>query len=185
MFLKQTSGNGTLMSVFQAFPKPSIPLIEYHEALLRGPSPFTVAERELIAAYMSGVNACGYCHGIHTATGEQFGVPEGLLVALLEDVEQASIDEKMKPVLRYVEKLTKTPHRMSPEDVEAVFAAGWSDQALHDAVSVCALFNMMNRIVDGLGVTADAAYTKLSAERLAEKSYQTLADMLRAENETL
>lgn len=181
MFLKHTSGNGTLMSVFQAFPGTSIPLIDYHEALLRGPSPLTVAERELIAAYVSGVNACGYCHGIHKVTAEQFGIAEGVLVALLENVEEAPIDDKMKPLLRYVEKLTKTPYRMSPEDADAVFAAGWDDQALHDAVSVCALFNMMNRLVDGLGVQADAAYTKFSAERLAEKSYKTLADMLRAE----
>jgi AhpD family alkylhydroperoxidase len=41
---------------------------------LRGPSPFTVAERELIAAYVSGLNACGYCHGIHRVTADAFGV---------------------------------------------------------------------------------------------------------------
>jgi alkylhydroperoxidase family enzyme len=55
-----------LRDVFAAFPVTSRPLLEYHQALLRGPSPFSVAERELIAAYVSGLNACGYCHGVHT-----------------------------------------------------------------------------------------------------------------------
>lgn len=127
MHLKDTASDGTLLSVFQAFPRTSIPLIDYHEALLRGPSPFTIAERELIAAYVSGLNACGYCHGIHTATAEQFGVEEGVLGNLLDNVETAPVAEPMKPVLRYVEKLTRAPSRMTPEDAQAVFDAGWND----------------------------------------------------------
>ena len=54
-------------------------LLEFHEVLLRGESPFTVQQRELMAAYVSGVNACRYCHGAHTAAAKQFGVPEALL----------------------------------------------------------------------------------------------------------
>lgn len=48
-----------------------------------------------------------------------------------------------------------------------VLAAGWGAQALHDAVSVCALFNLMNRLVDGLGVTAGDDYLHTSGHRLA------------------
>ena len=55
----------------------------------------------------------------------------------------------MKPILRYVRKLTLTPSRIVPSDSEAVFEAGRDEQALFDAISVCALFNFMNRIVDG------------------------------------
>jgi alkylhydroperoxidase family enzyme len=104
--------------------------------------------------------------GVHAATAEQFGVAEGLLRHLLENPEQAAIDERMKPLLAYVKKQTYTPSRMLPGDAEAVFAAGWNEQALHDAVSVCGLFNLMNRLVDGLGVTGDAAYFKLASARL-------------------
>jgi hypothetical protein len=64
----------------------------------------------------------------------------------------------MKPLLRYVGKLTLTPSRMIPADAEAVFQAGWDERALHDAVSVCALFNLMNRLVDGLGIQAGEDY---------------------------
>ena len=54
-------------------------------------------------------------------------------------------------LLRYVGKLTSNPSKITPADAEAVLAAGWDERALHDAVAVCALFNMMNRLVDGLG----------------------------------
>ena len=67
---------------------------------------------------------------------------------------------------------------MLPADAEAVFAAGWHEQALHDAVSVCSLFNLMNRLVDGLGVTGDEAYFKLASIRLASGGYAGLLKLL-------
>jgi alkylhydroperoxidase family enzyme len=81
-------------------------------------------------------------------------------------------------VLHYVGELTLTPSRMTPADAQAVFAAGWDDRALHDAVSVCALFNLMNRLVDGLGVTAGDEYLAASARRLADRGYAGLKEPL-------
>jgi len=129
------------------------PLIEFHQVLMRSEdSPLTVAERELIAGYVSGVNACKYCHGAHTRAAEFFGVPEGLIVSLLDNLEHADIDEKMKPLLAYTRKLTESPAKMTQSDADAVFAAGWDERALYDAIQVCALFNFMNRFVEGLGI---------------------------------
>ncbi len=167
-----------LLDVFRAYPGIYRPLLEFHQALLRGPSPLSVAERELIAAYVSGLNACGYCHGVHQATAQEFGVAEGTLAALLDDVATAPVPERMKPLLRYAGKLTLTPAKVTPGDAEAVLAAGWEEQALHDAVAVCGLFNLMNRLVDGLGITAGADYFAAAASRLAETGYAGLRDLL-------
>ena len=78
-YLKSLPDDAVLLQVFRAYPDTARPLLDYHELVMRGPSPFTVAERELIAAYVSGVNECGYCHGVHTATAEAFGIQEGLI----------------------------------------------------------------------------------------------------------
>ncbi|MGK3202433.1 carboxymuconolactone decarboxylase family protein [Amycolatopsis sp. MEPSY49] len=177
-YLKSLPAETTLLQVFRAYPGPARHLLAFHEELLRGESPFTPGEREMIAAYVSGVNACDYCHGIHTVTAEAFGVPEGVLAAAVEDLGSAPVEEKLKPVLAYVGKLTRTPSRMTEADAEAVFAAGWDERALHDAVLVCALFNFMNRMVEGLGIEADAAYTVTSGERLKEGGYAGLAGLL-------
>ena len=90
----------------------------------------------------------------------------------------AEIDDRLRPLLRYVGKLTHSPGRVSPADAEAVTAAGWDEQALHDAVSVCALFNFMNRFVDGLGIRADADYADTSGTRLADHGYAGLKALL-------
>jgi uncharacterized peroxidase-related enzyme len=177
-FLRSLPEHAMLLQVFQAYPETSKPLVEYHEVVMRGPSPFTLAERELIAAYVSGVNACAYCHGVHTATAEAFGVPAGLLEAALSDLDSAPVDDKLKPVLRYVGKLTATPARMTQADADAVFDAGWPEKALHDAVMVCALFNFMNRMVDGHGIRADESYYAISGNRLHDVGYLGLSTLI-------
>ena len=177
-FLPSHPDDARLLDVFQSFPGTSRPLIDYHEALMRGPSDLTVAERELIAAYVSGLNDCGYCHGEHAVTAARFGIEEDLLSDLLVDVDTASVDDRLRFVLRYVAKLTSSPDRMTPADADAVLSAGWSEKALHDMVSVCALFNFMNRLVSGLGVTAGQDYYELSGDRLAEGGYAGLKDLL-------
>ncbi len=102
-FLPSLSSEATLLDVFKKFPATTLPLLEYHEILMRGPSPLEVAEREMIAAYVSGLNACQYCHGVHAATASHFGVPEGLLKRLLENPVEAPIDARMRPLLAFVE----------------------------------------------------------------------------------
>lgn len=168
----------SLLEVFKAYPAAARPLIAYHEVVMRGPSPLSVADRELIAAYVSGLNACNYCHGIHAATAAAFGIDAGLLEALVTSPETAPVDHKLKPLLDYVRKVTLTPSRMIRADAEAIYAAGWPEAALHDAVAVCALFNFMNRYVDGLGVSADQTYTAQSAARLHEGGYAGLLAQL-------
>jgi uncharacterized peroxidase-related enzyme len=177
-YLKSLPEDTTLLQVFQAYPAPARHLLAFHEVVLRGESPFTPGERELIAAYVSGLNGCDYCHGIHTVTAEAFGVPEGLLAAAVADLDSAPVDERLRPVLAYVGKLTRTPSRMTDADAEAVFAAGWDERALHDAVLVCALFNFMNRMVEGIGLRADEKYAGLSGERLKDAGYEGLAQLL-------
>lgn len=177
-YLPSLPRDAVLLDVFRAYPETARPLLEYHEALLRGPSPLSVAERELIAAYVSALNTCRYCHGVHQATAEAFGVAEDALAALLTDVSTAPVPERVKPLLRYAGKLTLTPARITAADAEAVLAAGWPEKALHDAAAVCGLFSLMNRLVEGLGITAGEDYFRASARRLAEIGYTGLRDRL-------
>ena len=171
-FLPCFPENHHLSDVFKTFPEGAQPLMEYHDIILRGPSPLTVAERELIAAVVSGTNACSFCYGAHALAAERFGMEESLMEALLTDIDAAPVDEKMKPILRYVKKLTETPAMIVKSDADAVLAASWSEQALYHAVSVCALFNFMNRIVEGMGVKANPDMLAERRETMRETSIE-------------
>jgi uncharacterized peroxidase-related enzyme len=176
-FLPSLPKGASLLNLFKAFPETSRPLIEFHEALLRGPSPFTEGERELIATYVSGLNHCRYCHGVHSATAELLGIRPDLVDDRL-DIDTAAVEARMRPVLRCARKLTQHPSSLTQADADAIFAAGWDETALYHVVAVTALFNLMNRLVEGMGITLDPAYVKPASERLATRGYLPLIDMI-------
>jgi uncharacterized peroxidase-related enzyme len=139
----------------------------FSEATMRGDSVFSIGERELIAAYTSALNSCDYCFGGHAAIARQHGVEEGVFDALIDDIDMAPVNDKLKPVLRYVKKLTLDPYKMVQADADAVFDAGWDEAALADAIWICARFNMMNRLTLGHGLDADPAAFEARAKKMA------------------
>jgi uncharacterized peroxidase-related enzyme len=176
-FLRSLKSEAGLLQIFQAFPETARPLLEYHEVLLRGQSPFSAAERELIAAYVSGLNNCNYCRAVHSQTAVALGIPaEAISEIFSSGLEH--LDERMRAVLAFVQKLTLSPGEVTAADADEIIAAGWDDRALHDAVAICGLFNLMNRVVNGLGIEAPQPYTKMAAQRLATGSYAHLLDLL-------
>jgi uncharacterized peroxidase-related enzyme len=179
-YLRSLKPDAGLLQIFQAFPEVARPLLEYHEALLRGESPFSAAEREVIAAYVSNLNNCNYCRAVHSQTAVALGIAGETITHILSNSLDRNGDTRVRPVLTFVRKLTLSPGEITAADVDSIFAAGWNDRALHDAVAICALFNLMNRLVNGLGVEAPESYTKMAAQRLADGGYAQLLDFLPA-----
>lgn len=178
VYLPSLSGEATLSDIFSAYPATSEPLLRYCEALLRGESPLTMAQRELIAAYVSGLNRCAHCTGVHSGAAEALGVTEDLVADLLRDIETAAVEAPMKAILRYARKLTLAPSEIGKADADAVYAAGWDEKALHDAVSVCALFNCFNRFVTGLGLEVTPETAKMRGKMLSKIGYAGLIEKL-------
>ena len=169
-YLPSLPEGADLRDLAAAFAEPYARLREFGERLMYGPSPFSLGERELIAGYVSGLNACGFCHGIHAEVARNHGIEEGLMAALLGDVGDAPVDDRWKALLGYMGKLTREPAKATQTDVEALYDAGWSERAVLDAVLVCAYFNMLNRLVDGVGIHADADSRREAARRIAEEA---------------
>jgi len=158
--------NAGLSDVLKSFPATVRPLMEFHDILMRGESDLSVAQRELIAAHVSGLNACSFCFGAHKLMARAFGVDDALMDALVSDLDSAPVEEAMRPLLAYVTKLTRTPSLLTEADAQAVYDAGWSEAALYDAIQTCALYNLMNRIVEGTGV---APYPDIPDDRIDEE----------------
>lgn len=155
----------TLADVFRRFPDGVKLLCEYHDIVLRGPSPLTIAQRELIAAYVSGINACDFCHGAHRIIAEVHGIEPAWFEGLVADPAGAGVEARLLPLLSYARKLTNAPARMTDADAKAVYAAGWDEQALYHTILICALFNLMNRVIEGCGVVTDPAVRAEQRER--------------------
>ncbi len=69
-----------------------------------------------------------------------------------QDWRTAGLDKPTEALLRHTEKLTRVPNSCDGDDIAVLRRVGWSDRAISDAVQVCAYFNYINRIAEGLGV---------------------------------
>jgi alkylhydroperoxidase family enzyme len=98
-----------------------------------------------------------------------------LVRAVVDDYRSAPLSEAEKSLFGYLEKVNRAPASITFQDVELVRAAGWSDEAIYDAVFVCALFNFYNRWIDATGVQdlPEGAHA-LTGKRLAEHGYAGL-----------
>lgn len=93
------------------------------------------------------------------------------MASVLDDYRSASIDAKFAELLVLIEKAARNAASVTSADVDAVRAAGWSDEAIYDAITVCALFNFYTTWVDGSGVPGLEDYSP-SANRLATQGYR-------------
>jgi uncharacterized peroxidase-related enzyme len=120
-----------------------------HEAM-RGPSAWSVGDRELMAAYVSQANECTFCIGAHSATARQAYQDPPKVAAVLTDLESAPIGDGLRATLRMLGKLTREG-KVGAEDMRAVLSAGVSREQVEDALAVCAAFNTTNRLADAFG----------------------------------
>lgn len=128
------------------------PYMDFIDRLMSYPVGPTQEQKEIIAAFTSLLNACDFCYGAHKNVCMALGIDENLFQQLVDDIDSAPIDDKLKPLLKYVRKLTLTPSQMTDDDAISCYRAGWSEEDLTLAITVCASWNWFNRMIEGHGI---------------------------------
>lgn len=147
------------------------PLDKASQRIMRGRSSFSNAEKEMMAAYVSGLNACQFCYGSHVAVAEQFGVNPELISDLLDDIDSANVKESLKPILKYLKKLTQESSKITELDAQMVYHSGWTEEDLHQVILIGCLFNFYNRLLDGHGVKGKPIIYQIGGEVLSKRGY--------------
>ena len=140
-----------IRSLFLFRPDTGKPLYDLAQVLLRGPSPLSEANRELIAAYVSCRNDCIFCMSSHAAAARCLYADEKQIVdEVLKDMQQSNVSDKMKALLNIASKVQVLGKAVKQEDITAAILSGADDREIHDTVLIAASFCMFNRYVDGL-----------------------------------
>ena len=124
-------------------------LFRSHEAM-RGPSVWSVSDRELMAAFVAKTNQCEFCTKAHAAVAQRAYGGGKTVSALLSDLETVAIEEPLRATLLMLGKLTRMG-TVDADDIRAVLAAGASRQQIEDALAVCFSFNVIGRLADAFG----------------------------------
>lgn len=151
-------------------------LYELAQILLRGESPLSEAERELIATFVSYRNSCTFCMSSHAAAARYLYQDNAQLVDIvLEDYQQAPISGKLKALLTIAGRVQADARTVSEADVALARSFGATDRDIHDTVLIAATFCLFNRYVDGLAtLTPPADAVEIYAamgERLGKMGY--------------
>jgi AhpD family alkylhydroperoxidase len=126
------------------------PMSRMTQEAMRGPSSWSVGDRELMAAFVAKTNQCEFCIKAHSAVAQRAYGDRKKVPAVLSDVETAAIEEPLRRTLLMLGKLTRE-HVVDADDMRAVLAAGASRQQIEDALAVCFSFNVIGRLADAFG----------------------------------
>ena len=93
--------------------------------------------------------------------------------AVLDDYRTSPLDDRDKALFAFIEKMNRQSNRIGQDDIDTLKAAGWTDEAIYDAITVCALFRFYNAWIDATGVhDLPAAAYEMSGKRMAAQGYR-------------
>jgi uncharacterized peroxidase-related enzyme len=159
-------------------PETGQPLSQLAEVLLRKPNSLPAGDRELIGAYVSGLNECQFCCSSHSAFAAA-QLPEGMSTVdeVRADLDSAPVSPKLRALLRIAGAVQAGGRNVTTELVTAARDEGATDLEIHDTVLIAAAFCLFNRYVDGLSTFAptDPAVYEQSARHIVDFGYGGLA----------
>jgi AhpD family alkylhydroperoxidase len=123
---------------------------------MRGPSAWSVADRELMAAFVAKTNRCEFCIKAHAAVAQRAYGDAKKVSAVLSDFNTDAIQEPLRATLLMLGKLMRE-HTVDADVIRAVLAAGASRQQIEDALAVCFSFNVISRLADAFGFFVPSA----------------------------
>lgn len=157
--LNQTKSVKNLTGLLVSDAERYLPFLQFLQiAIMEGNVELSTSERELIASYVSNLNECIFCRRAHRAMLTAMHVDENIIDAVGAYPAPEESDPWMRPILDFARKLALTPDQIERADIEALRDVGWSDQAIEEAMSVIALYSLVNRLVENIGTTERPAY---------------------------
>lgn len=167
-FLESLAPDAGPPAIYNRYPEIYRPWSEMSEALMNGPSPLSRGERELIFAYAAGLVQCEFVYVAHSEVAYALGIERGLIEKLLKNPATAQVEDRLRPLLAFVEKLVLQPDEIGHEDLDAILSAGFEDKAIDDAVGITGRAMFMRCIAKAYG------FTPMSREQAANKALKRI-----------
>lgn len=142
-----------------------------HEAM-RGPSDWSVGDRELMAAFVAQTVESPFCIAAHCATSTLWFDDAAKVTATLADLETAPIEEPLRATLRMLGKVA-SEHGIDADDMRAVLAAGVTPAQIEDALAVGLAFGITARLANAFDFDlATPAAMNAGAKHLLRRGYR-------------
>ncbi|MET8845971.1 hypothetical protein [Amycolatopsis sp. NPDC004625] len=139
----KTSGVATPDIVKMLLYRPGLfarPLLQLTAEAMRGPSYWTAAEREYLAMSTAEVHECPFCAVTHAELVRLAGTGE------IDPDDPGTTRPELKAVAAFLENVSQDPGH-----VDAAVVADLPRQAVHEALRVDLVWNIVNRLANAFG----------------------------------
>jgi len=109
------------------------------------------AERELSTVVASMVNGCIYCASVHSRRFAELTKEPEVVQGLFDKGLEAELGPRLRAIVDFAEKLSRSPNKMRATDLEPLREAGLDDLELLDLIHATAMFANANRLMQTLG----------------------------------
>ncbi len=161
---KARANVGFLPNVLAAYtmrPEKLKRWVRLFNAIMRGDSVLTLAEREMIGVVVSAENHCLYCLVAHGAELRQLLGDPVLGERIAFDYRRAGLDARTTAMLDYAVKITRTPLECNEGDVQQLRDLGLADETIFDIAETAAMYNFTNRLASATGMLPNREYHAL------------------------
>lgn len=149
------------------------PLSDLLQDAMRGPSYWTVAEREIFAIRASQSNECPFCQSAHRAIAGAYIAGDQVDKALV-DGDNSPLRPEARAMLEFIGTMVGDPDDLTPGDADQVRQAGVTADAFEEAVWVATVFNIITRVMNTVGAEAlEAGRAQVGARFIKAFGYRT------------
>jgi uncharacterized peroxidase-related enzyme len=77
---------------------------------------------------------------------------------LVQDYRRAGLDARLRAMMDYVIKITRTPVDCNEADIQQLREHGLTDDDIYDLINTAAIYNFNNRVASASGFMPDRAF---------------------------
>jgi uncharacterized peroxidase-related enzyme len=142
-----------ILKCFATHPALLRQMMEVASALIFCEGHLSRRMKEMMATYISSLNACPYCVDSHAFFLHVHGGNDVLVDALSSgNLEEAPLQENERLLLEFVRKVSRESYKISAQDVESLCRGNWNNEEIAEAVHVAAMFACFNRVANAFGL---------------------------------
>jgi uncharacterized peroxidase-related enzyme len=152
---------GFVPNVFRAYarrPEHFRAFMGYHDVLMKGQSGLSRAEREAIVVAVSSENSCQYCMTAHGAALRILGKDPILAEQIANNWRTADLTPRWRAMLAFASHVNERGFAATDEEIEALHAAGFSDDDIWDIGAIASFFGFSNRMAGMMDMRPNAEF---------------------------
>jgi uncharacterized peroxidase-related enzyme len=134
-------------------------------ALLKSIQPnLSVRSYELATLAAARALRSSYCSLAHGTVLAEKVFDAATVTGIMKNASESPLEPGERAMMAFVEKVVRDADRITAADIEGLRAHGYQDEEIFDVAAAAAARCFFSKLLDALGVQADAAYDDLDPE---------------------